>query len=220
MSLLPALVFLILCSAQDAPQQKPEPAPQEEKKPEEKPPLQEPEPQPAFDEPWLLDVHAGLRIGGWRTGSFDALTPLGQRKLESTLLFDAGLDLKAVYSGWSLSLTADYGTGKNISMEMGGLLVGMEIALAPEPMPLDLQIAIGPIFGRLDVDVSGFGSFKSAVGLEARVAATSWLNERIGLSLWVDYRHLSFKYDEPVTSGDASTGGSTFAVGAGLVMRF
>jgi len=211
------LAMFLFCALQAAPQEEKKPAPE---KPEPPATPQDPVPPPEVDDPWLLDFQADLRLGGWRTGSFDAMTPVGRRKMESTLLFDAGLDLKAVYSGWSLSLTADYASGKSITMQTAGLLIGMEIPLAPEPLPLDLQVAVGPIFGRLDIDAAGFGDFKSSAGFEARIAATSWLHERIGISLWVDYRQISFKYDEPVTAGDTHAGGATFAVGAGLVMRF
>lgn len=214
-TILLALLLLVQAPAQE--EKKPE-TPQEEKKPgQEKPAEKPPAPEPPADEPSLLEFQAELRIGGWRTGSFDAQTGLGRRKIESSLLFDAGLDLRAVYSGWSLSLTADYASGKSMTLQTAGLLLGGEFALAHD---LDLQVAVGPIFGRLDVDVAGFGDFKSAVGFEARVAATSWVTDRLGISLWADYRQIRFKYDEPVLTGDTRTGGATFAVGAGLVMRF
>lgn len=196
----------------------PQAAPQEEKKPEEKP--QEPVPEPPAEEPWLLDLQADLRVGGWRTATFDAVTPAGRRRVDASLLFDVGFDLRAIYTGWSLTLTGDHASSRSFTMEMGGLLLGAEWSLSPEPLPMDFQIAAGPILGRLDVDVAGFGSFKSGVGVEMRAAATSWLHERVGLSLWLDYRQIAFKYDEPVTSGDKSAGGPSFALGAGLVMRF
>jgi hypothetical protein len=190
----------------------------DEKKPEqEKPPAPEPTPDQPAEERSSLEFQADLRIGGWRTGSFDAQTGLGRRKIESSLLFDAGLDLRLLYSGWSVALTGDYGSGHSMKVETAGLLLGGEFSLAPD---LDLQVAVGPIFGKLDVDVAQFGDFKSAVGFEARVGATTWVNSRLGVSLWVDYRQISFKYDEPVLTGDTRTGGATFAVGAGLVMRF
>ncbi|MBI3855757.1 MAG: hypothetical protein HY293_08710 [Planctomycetes bacterium] len=214
-----AAAVLLACPALQAVQdgKKPAPAPQEEKKPEEKPP---PPQEPAASEPWLIDLQGDLRIGGWRTGTFNSFTAAGRRKIESTLLFDVGFDVRAVYSGWSLMLTGDHAVGKSITQEMGGILVGAEIALESEPLPLDLQIAAGPILGRLDVDVAGFGGFDSAVGFELRVCATSWLHERVGLSFWLDFRQITFKYDEPVTSGDKSAGGPSFALGLGLVMRF
>jgi hypothetical protein len=201
-----ALLFLVQAPPQD-----------EKKSDQEKPPVPELTPEPAAEEPSLLEFQADLRIGGWRTGSFDAMTGLGRRKIESSLLFDAGLDLRAIYSGWSLALTADYGSGHSMSIQTAGLLVGGEFPLASE---VDLQVAVGPIFGKLNIDVADFGDFKSAVGFEARIGATSWLHRRIGVSLWVDYRQISYKYDEPVLSGDTHTSGATFAVGAGLVMRF
>lgn len=217
MALIPVLAFIAFCALQTAPQDEKKP---DQEKPAEKPPPQDPLPPPDDEGPEWIDFHADVRIGGWRTGSFDAISALGRRKVESSLLFDAGLDLRLVYSGWSLGLTADYGSGHSMSIQTAGLLIGGEFSLAPEPLPLDLQVAVGPIFGRLDVDVAQFGDFKSAVGFEARLAATSWFNQRIGLTLWVDYRQISFKFDEPILAGDTKTGGATFAVGVGLVMRF
>ena len=201
-------------------------APQEEKKPvpeapvEEKKPPQDPVPpprDPEEGEPWPVDFQADVRTGGWRTGTFNAMTAAGQRKIESTLLFDAGLDVRAIYSGWTLAVTADYASGKSMTLTTGGILVGMDFELAPQ---LELQVAVGPILGRFDVDVAGFGNFQTAAGFEVRFGATGWVHERIGISLWFDYREISFKYDEPVVSGDKSAGGAGFALGAGLVMRF
>jgi hypothetical protein len=220
MSLSAAVVFLLWTQAAPQDEKKPDaPAPQEEKKPEQEKPVPTPEPGPEEGEE-SFQFQPELRIGGWRSGAFDAITPAGRRKIESNLLFDAGLDLRAMYSGWSLSLVADYASGRSMTMEMGGLLIGMDVDLAPEPLPLNLRVAVGPIFGKLDVDVAGFGDFKSAAGFEARIAATTWLHGRMGISIWADYRQIRFKYEETVTSGDTSTGGATFAVGAGIVMRF
>jgi hypothetical protein len=229
MALGSILSLLLICATQNPPQEEKKASPEEkappqadpkppQDKPESKPPEQ-PE-APVVKEEGLLDFEADLRIGAWRTGNFHAITPLGGRDIDSTIIFDAGLDLRLICSGWTLSLTADYASGKSITMEMGGILLGLQLELDPEPRPLNLEIAVGPILGRLDVNAVGFGDFQSAIGFEARVAATKWLHERIGLSLWLDYRQISFRYDEPVISGDKTAGGASFAIGAGLVMRF
>ena len=221
MSLTALLAFLLWAQAAPQDEKKPvTPAPQEEKKPEQDKPVPTPDPAPQEEEEESSEFQPELRIGGWRSGSFDAMTPAGRRKIESNLLFDAGLDIRAMYSGWSLSLVADYASGRSMTVATGGLLIGMDVDLCREPLPLNFAVAVGPIFGKLDVDVAGFGNFKTAAGFEARISATSWLHGRMGISIWADYRQIRFKYDEPVTSGDTSTGGATFAVGAGLVMRF
>src|SRR5207237_10325316 len=104
--------------------------------------------------------------------------------------------------------------------EMGGFLIGAKWLLDEDPPFFEIQLAVGPIFGRLDIDISGFGSFKSAVGVEARVSAVAWLHPRIGLVFWLDFRQIAVNFNEPAVSGDSSAGGSMFAVGVGLVRRF
>jgi len=199
-----AAAMLWICPALQEPKDEPKPPPQE---------------TPA-EEPESLGFQGELRIGGWRTGAFDAVTPLGRRTINTTLLFDAGFDFRAISSGWSLTLTGDYAAGKSITLETAGILIGTMWELESDPLPLDLQVAIGPVLGSLKVDVAGFGSFRNAVGFEARIAATSWVDGRIGISFWLDYRQISYTYLGTVTSGDLHAGGPSFALGLGIVMRF
>ncbi|HLF92282.1 MAG TPA: cell envelope integrity protein TolA [Planctomycetota bacterium] len=201
-------------------QQEKDPAKEDGNPPQEKPLPKELSEEPAAQEGSRLIVQADLRMGGWGTGSFDALTSGGRRRIDTSLLFDSGIDLRVEYSGWTLALTGDYGVGEAVRMQMGGILFGANWVLADEPLPVDLQVSAGPVFGRLEIDQSGFGHFKSAAGFEVRVSAIGWLRGNVGLSLWLDYRQISFKYDEPVVSGDTRTGGALFAFGAGLVIRF
>jgi hypothetical protein len=167
-----------------------------------------------------IDVIAQLRVGGWKIGGFDSLTPAGRRRVDASLLFDAGIDLRAELGIWSLAVTGDYGVGKDLREETGGLLVGLTWELREQPWPIELQFSAGPLLGRLDVNLTGFGNFSSSAGFEARICAVSWLVDQVGLSFWADYRQISFKYSGAVLSGDRRTGGSAFAVGAGLLMRF
>lgn len=211
----------LLLAAQDEkkPAEPVKPVPQEEPKaPADKP--QEPPDESLPEDRQDSEIQVGLRVGGWRSGSFNALTPGGQRTIVPTLMFDAGFDARVLWSGWSLTLAADYGSSRSFTMETIGLLVGVDLDLEAGVLPVDLQIAVGPLLGRLDVTVAGFGSFNHAVGIDARIAATGWLNTRIGLNLWLEYRDLSFKYAGTVTSGDTSAGGPSYAFGLGLLMRF
>jgi hypothetical protein len=166
------------------------------------------------------DLLADLRIGGWWIGKFEAVIPAGRRRIDSTLMFDAGLDVRAELEEWTVAFTVDFGVGRHLRTQTGGLLVGAKWALEDDPQPFELQVSVGPIFGRLEAQVTGFGDFKSAVGFEARISATTWLQKRLGLLFWLDFRHLTFKFDEPVLMGDRRAGGAMFAVGVGLVMRF
>ncbi|HVE40693.1 MAG TPA: hypothetical protein VNM14_12435 [Planctomycetota bacterium] len=205
------------------PQDKKDPAPQDKKEPqpEKKPEDEKPAPQEAApEEESSVDLTAGLRVGGWWFGKFESFIPAGRRRIDSTLLFNAGVDVQGELKGWTLGLSGDYGTGKHLKMVTGAVLFGYEWNLGDEDMPFDVHVAAGPNFGRLDVDVSNFGEFKSAVGFVARVDATAWLNKRIGLGLWLDFRELNFKFDETVLSGDSKAGGPMFAVGASFTLGF
>lgn len=191
-----------------------DPAPQE--KPAEPAPATLAQEEPAGD--YHFSFQPTLRIGGWWMGTFEATTPLGGRKIESSLYFDAGFDLRAEYGGWSLALTADYAAASDVTATMGGVLFGKCWQLGDSPH--FIQLAAGPIFGKINVSTTGFGDFKSGVGGEVRLSTTVEVHEKIELMLWLDYRHIRFDYDETVVSGDKDAGGASFAVGAGFLMRF
>jgi hypothetical protein len=201
-------------------QQEKDPSTEDKKPAQEQPARQEPVHDLPDDEPEGFFLEEELRIGGWGIASFNASTPGGHRKIASSLLFDAGLDVRAQCDGWILELTGDGAVGKSLRMNLGGLLLGSKFELVDEPLPMDLEVAIGPVVGRLSVNQQGFGHFSSGGGFEARVSGVAWLEERIGLTAWVDYRQLSFKYDPVVLTGDTRTSGATIAFGAGVVIRF
>ena len=160
----------------------------------------------------------GIRAGGWWMGRFETVSPAGARRIKPTLFFDAGLDLRAEYGGWTLSATADYGVAEDLTLAAGGVLFGKCWQLGDSPH--FIQLSAGPIFGSLDVAATGFGDFKSAVGGEVRLSSTVAVHDHLELQLWADYRHLKFDFDELVISGDKDAGGGMFAVGAGFLMRF
>jgi hypothetical protein len=186
--------------------------------------LQEPQPVPAEPAPHQCPCvpiySAELRAGGWWMGSFDALTPAGRRQIDSSLFFDAGIDLEVERYRWTLTLSGDYGVASDVTVAAASLRVGRRFMLGSGDAPLDLQISAGPIFGKLDVNLNGFGDFKSGIGGEARADLKLPLHERLTLDFWLAYRQLSFKYDEPMISGDSKAGGATAAVGLGLLLRF
>lgn len=176
---------------------------------------------PPVDGAPRVEVLAAARLGGWGSGGFEALTPGGGRKISPDFLVDGGLDLGVGYAGWSLMLTLDHAESADLQITTGGLLLGANwIVVDQEPFPLDFQLQVGVVGGQLDVEAGGFGDFKPSVGFEARLGATSWLWGTSGVGLWLDFRQLSFKYDEAVLSGDTRTGGSTIAFGASVIVRF
>lgn len=175
-------------------------------------------------DPWEDDegfgLNIGLRGGGCRLGPFDALTLSGRRKVEQTLLFDAGIDLRGEYEFLTLTLAGDYAVASGLRMTVGAVLAGVKIPLSDSLSPLELHLAIGPCFGTLDATLADFGGFKTGVGFEGRIRTLAWIHENVGVEFWLDLRQLQFKYDEPVISGDTHTRPGMVAFGAGLVMRF
>ena len=142
----------------------------------------------------------------------------GAEDVDPTLFFNTDLDLRAEYGGWTLAATADYGVAEDVTVAAGGVLFGKCWQMGDSPHYI--QLSAGPIVGKLDVSMDGFGDFKSAVGGEVRLSSTVAVHDHIELQLWVDYRHLKFDFDETVISGDKDAGGGTFAVGVGFLMRF
>lgn len=194
-----------------------EPAPREKPAEEEPVPATLAEEEPAGEQ-FHFAFMPGLRVGGWWMGTFEAVTPLGGRKIGSTLFFDAGIDLRAEYGGWSLQLSADYAAASDVSATVGSILIGKCWQLGESPHYV--QLAAGPMFGRINVSTNGFGDFKSGVGGVVRLSTTVEVHEQIELMLWLDYRQIKFDYEEPVITGDKEAGGASFGVGAGFLMRF
>lgn len=214
------LALLLLLGLQDpAPAKDEKPAPQEEPKPPQDMPERHDLPEDASP-PRDLEFEAELRIGGWWIGGFNSTIPAGRRRIDSSLMLDAGLNLGVEYSRWSVLLAADYGAAQDLHVVAGSVLLGRRFAPGGDPERLSLRLSAGPLFGKLEADVDGFGNFKSAVGFEGRVDLTSQLQETIGVGFWLSYRQISFKFDEPVISGDTRAGGPGFAAGVGLLMRF
>jgi hypothetical protein len=216
-------MLALACGLQVQDEKKPPPPPpvqkepQDQKKPTPEAPKETIEPAP---EESGADLSAGLRVGGWWLPGFDAVIAAGRRKIESTLLVDAGVDVEANFDGWTLAAGADYGAGDHVKVVSGSIRIGARWAVDDKVSPLTLGVSAGPLFGRLDTTVSGFGDFKSGVGFEGRIDAAARLTPNLDLGLWADYRYLKFEFEETVLSGDRDAGGSMFAVGAALIMRF
>src|SRR5438105_9153076 len=77
----------------DALQDKKEPQDEKKSQDDKKPGEEKQVPKAlAEDEPSDFDLTADVRVGGWWVGTFEALIPAGRRRIDSTLLFDAGID--------------------------------------------------------------------------------------------------------------------------------
>jgi hypothetical protein len=203
------------------------PPPQEEKPVSKEEPKPGQEPPPIHDLPDAEDparselaFEAEFRVGGWWMDGFDATLAAGHRRIDSTLLFDAGLDLGLDYQGWTLTLGGDYATAKDLHLIAGSLLLGGRWPLGESASPIFFGMSAGPLFGKLEPDIAGFGEFKSALGFEGRVELVSRIHETIGIGFWASYRQITFKFDGAVLSGDTKAGGAGAAAGIGLLMRF
>ena len=180
---------------------------------------QEVEPVPAEPrggEP-CSEIFATARAGAWRHGAFDAQTPAGRREIEPGLIGLGGLDLGGRFHqllGWP---SIDYASGDPLTLAAAGAHVGWRQRLGESPLWAGLSG--GLLAGRLEVDVSGFGDFDAAVGLQGRGELSTLLGST-RLALWGDVRRLSFAYDEPTLSGDDEAFGATFAFGAAMTLRF
>ena len=197
---------------------------------QEPPPSQEVVPVPAVPAPtvhqeWFEGgaLHLAMRVGAWFTPEFEALTPLGGRRIREQSIGDAGVDLGMHLGHVSLRASIDVGFGDDVTALVGGLHLGIADKLPLEdvlPCPLVAEGSIGLLAGKLDVDASGFGDFDPAIGFQARLELAVPISPCSRVSLWLDYRRLDFEFDETVLSGDDEAFGSTFALGAGFTLRF
>lgn len=179
---------------------------------------QDPAPEQAASDEIHFRFMPGFRFGGWAFGSFDSQTALGRRQIDSSLFYDMGIDARVEYGGWTMSVGAEIAGSDDVSVRMGSVLLGKCWRLGETPH--FIQLSAGPIFGELEVGVPGYGDFQSGVGGAVRASTTVELHEQFEAMIWLDYRQIRFKFDEPVLSGDQHAGGASFAFGAGFLLRF
>lgn len=175
----------------------------------------EAEPSPALE--WSQFARAGV----WFTPAFDARTEAGIREIDSDSLFEVGLAFRARHGAWSLAASGTHASSGDLSYLGASVLVGVnvDVALAPG-LPVELALAAGPVYGRLEVEHAAFGDFDPGLGAEALLTVNSRGLDVGDFGLWVSFRFIEFEADLPVLSGDRDFGGGTFGLGGALVMRF
>lgn len=163
------------------------------------------------------------RGGAWFIKDFEADTSNGIRKVSGASLPDLGLDFGYAFGHWAVHLSADWARSGDVSLAIGGLHVGATTLLPLEEIlsfPVAAHFSMGVIAGHLEIDSGGFGDFEDAVGFQARLLFVTRILEGTGVSLWMDYRHIAFDYEEAVFSGDENAVESSFALGGSVVFRF
>jgi hypothetical protein len=178
-------------------------------------------PVPAPVEPhtcWSVGAAAGIEA--WSHGGFETLAVAGRREIESDLLPSATLELLVGWRGWDLGVGAALGEGDDLQSRLGWVRLAPPAFLdGGEALPVQLRGSVGIVGGTVDVDVSGFGDFETSLGAFARLSVET-RPSAAAFAAWADVRALEFDYDEPTLSGDDALGGTTFALGLSVGLRF
>jgi len=219
-----ATIFLLPSLSVVAQEEKPATPPPQDTRPEQQPPVPETqETVPLSLASEMPGIWAGVRGGAWIHPEFEAVTPQGARRIKGAALGEGGVDLGYRVEAWSIWLSFDYAMGDDIEVILAGAHLGYATELPLDeilPFPVWAQGSLGGIGGRLDVDLSGFGDFDPAWGFQARLQLSAAFADGLEASLWMDYRIISFEYEEATISGDDEAFGSTFALGGALTVRF
>jgi hypothetical protein len=183
------------------------------------------------DLPWQdeepgVDPFLRVRAGFWASEGFDfeAFRLDGRRSIEGRALFTAGIDAGAIlFEDFLLWATAEESVAQDARSETVGLSAGYRMKLdpmLPDYSPDEFLLYGGALWGRFDVDEPGFGSFEDGLGGRVGMSLAWTFAERFALQLILEYRFLSFHYEEPAIGGDERAGGNALWGGLGLEVRF
>jgi hypothetical protein len=146
--------------------------------------------------------------------------------VEYDMTSESGIEIFAqmeVAEEWSLRLGGEFLFGVDIKTMIGSLsAVYTPLDLMDEPV--DLHFRAGLLFGSHEMqDLQG--DFNTAVGVEAGVGLTYWIDEYVeGLGIQVEamarYLKFDFDKDEAVTESDDEVGGFGVRFLAGFVYKF
>jgi hypothetical protein len=168
-----------------------------------------------------------LRAGGWASRGFEfrADRADGQRvKSDGQAMFSAGIDAGVEIAHHFLIWgTAEASGTDDVRADVAGVYLGYRERAAEaygHGVPDEVTIYAGGLWGRFEVDQSGFGDFDDAIGLGAGIALTWFPARNFVFSLIGEYRLMEFKYDPDVIEGDKQAGGSTVWAGLGFDLRF
>ena len=181
---------------------------------------QEPPAPAPVEEPASSTAKVALRAGVWKIPDFKAVIATGKREITNDALFDLGIDGSLEFDSFFVLLSADYAFSNEISIVSGSIQAGLQVDLGELLLPLTLRGSAGVLFARMDVEEPRFGDFDNGMGFLGRLELEGRISETVTTSLWVDYRHIEFDFKPTVLGGDKFAGGSTFAVGLSLGLRF
>jgi hypothetical protein len=157
--------------------------------------------------------------------TFEAVRSTGlQVSVDPEALGSAGIDVGvSIRERVTIFASAEGAAGDGVELRVAGLYLGFRERLKPPyppAMPHEVTAYAGGLWGRLEIRETGFGGFEDGWGFGAGLQFTWFLSRRWAFSALGEYRHLSFKYDEDVVSGDTRFGGSGAWGGLALEARF
>jgi hypothetical protein len=181
-----------------------------------------------LDDP-VPDSEAFVRFrgGGWASSGFEFRAELPGSLLarsDGQAMWSVGLDAGVVFAGhYVFFATVEHSLTDDVNADVAGLCFGYrEVAPrgAPAGVPDEVTLYAGGIWGRFEIDASGFDDFDDGLGLRAGLAFTWRPAFGFAVSAIVEYRLIEFEYQGEVVDGDKEAGGSTVWAGVGVDFRF
>jgi hypothetical protein len=169
------------------------------------------------------DWGIALKLGVLTTGvEFDSSAVIGMRHIDTGPMFLVRAEGERRLLGPTfLNASLEWADGKDVQVLSAGLGLGAGISLGRwAGMDFEGTLLVGVTFSKLDVDVSGFGDFKTAVGYRYAAEVRAAVAEGWWLDLTVEGRNTRFKFDEDVVSGDTQATISGVSILAGMSWRF
>jgi hypothetical protein len=165
------------------------------------------------------------RGGLWVSGGFDfeAVRLDGRHKVEGRGLYSGGADAGVVLvDHYMLFATYEASAAGDVFSDLVGLSAGYRLKVKDyfyNQPPMEASVFGGVIWGRFEVDETGFGDFEDSIGGRAGLALSWTLAESLRMTAVLEYRRITFEYEPDIISGDDRAGGSSVWAGLGLELR-
>lgn len=168
-------------------------------------------------------LEARLNAGLWMNGmSFDAATPIGRRELKSGAMGTIQLAMALnVVDPVYVEVSGEVATGQDATITTFGADLGVRLYRGSLLFG-DVQICAhgGLMLSTLSPDNGTFGDFDRGTGFRIGASARIGLTEHLSIDGGLEYRHLSYKYSDPILSGDDKATASGIALLLGLSWGF
>jgi len=168
-----------------------------------------------------------IRVGGWASSGFEFTAELPgslEARSDGQGLFSGGVDAGIVLlDRYLLFATVEHSQTDDVNADVAGVCFGYRERVrsgAPTGVPDEVAIYAGGIWGRFEIDASGFDDFDDGLGLRAGVALTWRPAPGFAASAIIEYRLIEFEYQGDVVAGDKRAGGSTIWAGLGIDFRW